>query len=107
MGKIGIGVIGGGYMGKAHSVAFAAVASVFDTALRPELISICASSPESAKAYRKANGFKKATHNWQGWVADPAVDAVVIASPQATHHVIAIAAFALRKPVLCEKPLGV
>ncbi|MCH1533095.1 MAG: gfo/Idh/MocA family oxidoreductase, partial [Planktomarina temperata] len=39
MGKIGIGVIGGGYMGKAHSVAFAAVASVFDTALRPELIS--------------------------------------------------------------------
>jgi len=54
MGKIGIGVIGGGYMGKAHSVAFAAVASVFDTALRPELVSICASSPDSAERYRKA-----------------------------------------------------
>ena len=107
MGKIGIGVIGGGYMGKAHSVAFKAVASVFDTALRPELISICASSPESAERYRKAYGFEKATHDWRELVADPAVEAVVIASPQATHHDIAIAAFALGKPVLCEKPLGV
>ena len=107
MGKIGIGVIGGGYMGKAHSVAFAAVASVFDTALRPELISICASSPESAERYRKAYGFEKATHDWRELVADPAVEAVVIASPQATHHDIAIAAFALGKPVLCEKPLCV
>ena len=59
MGEIGIGVIGGGYMGKAHSVAFAAVASVFDTALRPELISICASSPENAERYRKAYGLKR------------------------------------------------
>ena len=107
MGKIGIGVIGGGYMGKAHSVAFAAVASVFDTALRPELVSICASSPDSAERYRKAYGFEKATHDWRELVADPAVEAVVIASPQATHHDIAIAAFALGKPVLCEKPLGV
>ena len=107
MGKIGIGVIGGGYMGKAHSVAFAAVASVFDTALRPELISICASSPESAERYRKAYCFEKATHDWRELVADPAVEAVVIASPQATHHDIAIVAFALGKPVLCEKPLGV
>ena len=33
MKDIGIGIVGGGYMGKAHSVAFAAVASVFDTVL--------------------------------------------------------------------------
>jgi predicted dehydrogenase len=30
----------------------------------------------------------------------------VIASPQAFHREIAVAAFALKKPVLCEKPLG-
>ena len=107
MSNIGIGIIGGGYMGKAHSVAFAAVASVFNTALRPQLVSICASTPASAETYRKAYGFEKATSDWCELVADPEVQAVVIASPQATHHDIAIAALAAGKPVLCEKPLGI
>ena len=107
MSNIGIGIIGGGYMGKAHSVAFAAVASVFNTALRPQLVSICASTPPSAESYRKAYGFEKATSDWCELVADPEVQAIVIASPQATHHDIAIAALAAGKPVLCEKPLGI
>ena len=107
MSNIGIGIIGGGYMGKAHSVAFAAVASVFNTALRPQLVSICASTPASAETYRKAYGFEKATFDWRELVADPEVQAIVIASPQATHHDIAIAALAAGKPVLCEKPLGI
>ena len=59
MSHIGIGIIGGGYMGKAHSVAFASVASVFETALRPQLVSICARTAASAEAYSKAYGFKK------------------------------------------------
>jgi predicted dehydrogenase len=107
MGDIGIGIIGGGYMGKAHSVAFASVASVFDTPLRPRLVSICSSTTASAEIYRKAYGFEKATCNWHDLIDDPEVQAIVIASPQATHHDIALAAFAAGKPVLCEKPLGV
>ena len=39
--EIGIGIVGGGYMGKAHAVAMSAVAAVFDTALRPRLEMIC------------------------------------------------------------------
>ena len=42
MSSIGIGIVGGGYMGKAHSVAFSAVAGVFQTVLRPRLVTICA-----------------------------------------------------------------
>jgi len=106
MREIGIGVVGGGYMGKAHSVAMAAVGAVFDTALRPRLACIAASSPESAERYRAAYGFAKGTSDWRDLVADPSVDAVVIASPQATHRAIAEAAFAAGKPVLCEKPMG-
>ncbi len=93
-------------MGKAHSVAMSAVGAVFDTALRPRLEMICASSPESAERYRAAYGFRRATADWQALVKDPAVEAVVIASPQSTHRQIAEAALALGKPVLCEKPLG-
>ncbi|MBO9445484.1 Gfo/Idh/MocA family oxidoreductase [Ruegeria sp. R14_0] len=106
MPEIGIGIVGGGYMGKAHSVAMSAVGAVFNTALRPRLEMICASSPESAERYRAAYGFRRATEDWRALVNDPAVEAVVIASPQTTHRQIAEAAFALGKPVLCEKPLG-
>ena len=43
MAEIGIGIIGGGYMGKAHAVAFSAVAAVFGTTLRPRLEMVAAS----------------------------------------------------------------
>ncbi|RFU11876.1 gfo/Idh/MocA family oxidoreductase [Rhodobacteraceae bacterium W635] len=106
MAEIGIGLIGGGYMGKAHAVAMAAVGAVFDTALRPRLEMIAAGSPASAERYRAAYGFARAAPDWQALVADPRVEAVVIAAPQATHRAIAEAAFAAGKPVFCEKPLG-
>ncbi len=106
MPEIGIGIVGGGYMGKAHSVAMAAVGAVFNTALRPRLEMICASSPESAERYRAAYGFQRCTDDWRILVNDPVVEAIVIASPQSTHRQIAEAALALGKPVLCEKPLG-
>ncbi len=106
MTKIGIGIIGGGYMGKAHSVAMASVGAVFDTKLRPHLEMICASSSASAERYRKAYGFERGTDDWQVLVHDPKVEAIVIASPQGTHRAIAEAAFALGKPVFCEKPMG-
>jgi predicted dehydrogenase len=106
MAEIGIGLVGGGYMGKAHAVALSAVGTVFDTALRPRLEVIAATSEASAARYAKAYGFARAARDWQDLVADPKVQAVVIASPQSTHRAIAEAAFAAGKPVFCEKPLG-
>ena len=46
--EIGIGVIGTGFMGKAHSIAYSASASVFGTGLRPVLQIVCDLSPERA-----------------------------------------------------------
>ncbi len=106
MADIGIGILGGGYMGKAHAVAMSSVGAVFNTALRPRLEMVCASSKESAERYRQSYGFARSTDSWRELVSDPKVEAVVIATPQETHREIALAAFALGKPVLCEKPLG-
>ena len=106
MRPIGIGIVGGGYMGKAHAVAMLSVGAVFGTALRPRLEMVCATSDTTAEGYRQAYGFARATADWRVLVDDPAVGAVVIAAPQQMHRAIAEAAFARGKPVLCEKPLG-
>ncbi|MFY0691710.1 MAG: Gfo/Idh/MocA family oxidoreductase [Paracoccaceae bacterium] len=106
MAEIGIGIIGGGYMGKAHAVAMSAVGPVFNTALRPRLEMVAASSDASAARYADAFGFARSTGNWRQLVGDPKVEAIVIASPPETHLEITRAAAAAGKPVFCEKPLG-
>ncbi|MEY4871694.1 MAG: hypothetical protein RLZZ563_1024, partial [Pseudomonadota bacterium] len=106
MRSIGVGIVGGGYMGKAHAVAMLSVGAVFNTELRPRLEMVCATSDTSAQRYQQAYGFHRATSDWRVLVNDPAVEAIVIAAPQEMHRPIAKAAFALGKPVLCEKPLG-
>jgi len=106
MSKIGIGVIGTGYMGKAHSVAMNCVGAVFDTSLKPVCEMICATTESGAKAKAEAFGFNRSTADWRTLVKDPKVEAIIIASPQSTHKDIALAAFELGKPVLCEKPMG-
>lgn len=106
MTDVGIGIVGGGYMGKAHAVAFSSVGAVFDTSLRPRLEMVCARSTETAEAYRKAYGFARATSNWRELVSDDRIGAVIIAAPQNMHREIALAAFEHGKHVLCEKPLG-
>jgi len=47
MTKIGIGIVGGGYMGKAHAAAYASVGTIFETKLRPVLEMVCATSDAS------------------------------------------------------------
>ena len=106
MREIGIGIVGGGYMGKAHAVAMSAVGAVFNTNLRPRLEMVCGASYETSKKYRDAYGFRRAADNWKQLVEDEKVEAVIIASPQNTHLKIVLKAFALGKPVFCEKPLG-
>lgn len=106
MSEIGIGIVGAGYMGKAHAVAMSAVGAVFNTTLRPRLEMMCTTSEEGSAKHAKAYGFARSTSDWKLLVNDPGVEAIVIASPQHTHCNIAVAALALGKPVFCEKPLG-
>ena len=106
MPDIRIGTIGAGYMGKAHSIAMKAVATVFDTKLRPICEMIATRDEAGAAEKARAYGYNRSTGNWLKLVQDPQVDAVVIASPQNTHLEIVREAARLGKPILCEKPLG-
>lgn len=106
MAEIGIGIIGGGYMGKAHAVAMSAVGALFGTPLRPRLEMVAATSDASAERHAQAFGFARGTGDWRKLVADPKVEAVVVASPPETHLEITRAVAAAGKPLFCEKPLG-
>ena len=106
MQRIGLGVIGGGYMGKAHAVAANAVRAVFGFQADVHLAGVAASSPESAKRYAQAYGAAQAFDCAADLIASDQVDAVIIASPQDTHLEYALQASRLGKPILCEKPMG-
>ncbi len=104
--KIGIGIVGAGYMGKAHAVALKAVGAVFNTRLRPVCEMICTTTQKGAAAKAAELGFNRSTDDWRALVGDEKVEAVIIATPPETHLPIAKMAATCGKPLLCEKPLA-
>ncbi|CAI8350353.1 MAG: Glucose--fructose oxidoreductase [Rhodospirillaceae bacterium] len=106
MKEIGIGVIGTGFMGKAHSIAYSASASVFGTGLRPRLEMVCDLSPERAQIRAADLGFSRYSSDWREVVNDPAVELISVCTPNDTHAEISIAALAAGKHVWCEKPMS-
>jgi predicted dehydrogenase len=104
--KLRIGLIGSGFMGKAHAFGYATAARVFDLPYEPELHTIADVSDEAAAQAAAALGFARATSNWRALVADPDIDVVNVTSPNALHREMALAAIAGGKHVYCEKPLA-
>ena len=85
MKEIGIGVIGTGFMGQAHAIAYSASASVFGTGLRPRLELVCDLSPERASQRATDLGFSRYSDDWRAVVNDPAVELVSVCTPNDTH----------------------
>jgi predicted dehydrogenase len=104
--ELGIGLIGTGFMGRAHAHAFRMVGGVFPLAALPRLEIVADVTEALAGNAAKALGFRRFTTDWQALVADPAVDIVAITSPNALHKPMALAAIAAGKHVYCEKPLA-
>jgi predicted dehydrogenase len=106
MKPLGVGLIGTGYMGKCHALAWNAVATVFDDVERPRLVHLAEIDAEFATARAAEFGFRKATANWRDLIADPEVDVVSITTPNRFHAEMAIAALEAGKHVWCEKPMA-
>ncbi len=104
--KLRIGLIGSGFMGKAHAFGYTTAARVFDLPFELELHTIADISDETATKAAAALGFSRATSDWRSLVADPDIDVVNITAPNALHKEMALAAIAAGKHVYCEKPLA-
>jgi predicted dehydrogenase len=107
MKKYNVGLIGAGFMGKAHSLAYAGMPMFFWPAPGiPIRKTMCEINDELAKNAADRFGFEKYTSRWQDLVNDPEIDVVDISTPNNTHAEIAIAAAKGGKHILCEKPLA-
>jgi predicted dehydrogenase len=107
MRTLNVGLIGGGFMGKAHSLAYSAMPMFFWPApAMPNRFIIAEANDELATEAATRFGFERSTGDWRRVVEDPAVDVVDIATPNNMHAPIAIAAAEAGKHIICEKPLA-
>ena len=105
--ELRIGLIGAGWMGKAHAVAYRNVPMIFGAEPAVPMLEMVADvNPAWAEAAARNLGFARWSADWREVVADPRVDVVDITAPNDVHHAIALAALAAGKPVYCEKPLA-
>src|SRR5215471_9751602 len=101
-----LGMIGYGFMGRAHSNAYRKVNNFFDLEYRPVLKAVCARDEKKAKAFAEKWGYESAETDWRKLIARKDIDAVDICTPNNLHKQIAIAAAQAGKAILCEKPLA-
>lgn len=104
--RIGIGLIGSGFMGKAHALGFATAARVFDLPFDVDLAVMADIDAAAAERARQSLGFRRATGDWRTLLADPEIDVIDITTPNVLHREMALAAIAAGKHVYCEKPLA-
>src|SRR3954470_14709895 len=103
---LNIGMIGYGFMGRAHSNAYRSVSNFFDLQRRPVLKAVCARDAEKAKAFAATWGYESIATDWKKLLERKDIDAVDICTPNNLHREIAIAAAQAGKALLCEKPLA-
>jgi myo-inositol 2-dehydrogenase/D-chiro-inositol 1-dehydrogenase len=96
----GIGIIGAGVMGADHARTLAVHVG------GAELVAVSDADDTRAAAAARANGAWRHYSDGFALIEDPAVEAVLVASPDATHVGFVLACLKAGKPVLCEKPLA-
>ena len=103
---LNIGMIGYGFMGRAHSNAYRKVSNFFNLEYHPVLKAVCARDEAKAKAFAETWGYESIETDWKKLIARKDIDAIDICTPNNLHHDIAVAAAQAGKAILCEKPLS-
>jgi predicted dehydrogenase len=104
---IGIGLLGYGFMGKAHSNAWRTLPYIFwPSTARPELVGIAGRAEPAVRAAATRYGFAEYTTDWRELVSEPGLEIVDNVGPDAVHVEPTLAAIEHGKHVVCEKPLA-
>jgi predicted dehydrogenase len=105
--RIGIGVIGFGWMGQAHSRSYLRISTLFpERTFDTDMVIISDNVQARVDDAIDSFGFREGSTNWEDVMAHPDVDVVCICAPTMLHEPLAIAAAEAGKHVFCEKPVG-
>lgn len=104
---IGVGVLGYGSMGRAHSAAFVRLRHAFwPPLLEPRLIAVAARDEGKVSDLASRFGYTTWYTRWQDMVADSRIQLFDNTGPNYMHAEPCIAAAKAGMHVLCEKPLA-
>ena len=103
---IRIGLLGAGWITRAHGHALHTLNHVTPLARPIELVALAARSPDRGAAMARDLGIERFTTDWREVVDDPDIDVIAVLLGETAHLEATDATLALGKPVLCEKPLG-
>ncbi len=106
MPELKVGLIGAGWMGRAHAMAYRTARLAFGGQPAAPVLEVVADATEEIAARAAAAlGFRRHARDWREVMEDPAVDIVDITTPNDMHYEVAMAAIAAGKHIYCEKPL--
>ena len=105
--RLGIGVVGFGWMGQSHSRGCRRAPAHFpQREYQPDMVVVSDVLESRRTAAVNDFGFREAVTDWHEVVSHPDVDVVFVTAPNMLHVEIVEAAAANGKHVFCEKPLG-
>jgi len=105
--RIGIGMLGYAFMGKAHSNAYKkAPYMMYPPVAIPDLVAICGRDEKAVTEAQRRYGYRKAYTDWHKMIEDKEVQVLDNGGPNDAHAEPTIAAAQAGKHVFCEKPLA-
>ncbi len=104
--EVKVGLVGAGFMGKAHSNAWLDVEHCYDLPVRRSMRAICDVESKPAETLAKQYGWDSVETSWEQLVERDDIDLIDICTSNATHESIAVAAAKAGKHILCEKPIA-
>ncbi len=106
MKRLNVGMLGTGFMGRAHSNAFNQVGHFFELPCQPVLKCCYGRNVETLKAFQKTWGYEDVATDWRALVESDEIDLIDVCTPNFLHKDMVIAAAEAGKMIVCEKPLA-